>query len=610
MKKSKRLHDLLIALRVVVLAAVAALLGATAHAGYTSIANTPGASNIGVAADPSGNAVYFVEWSSGKLMRVNLTPTCTAATSPACSVEEILAGFSHPQDVALDAAHNTAYVTTRDDAGTTGALWRVDLVARTRALVTFNLDAPHQIALDVATDTAYVVGYGSAANTGRLWRIQLSAGSKTALVSKLGHPVGLAVTADRTRAYVTEQDSGSLTAIDIATRSRLTPAIVTGLVQPFFLAWADPGQDALFVVERGASNDVVRVDLPTSTKNALSGLGTIPPGASGVAVNIYMNAAYITTNDSVGKVDLGSLPPTTLAFLGVGHVPSSMIGSDGYATTDPGYWIHFKDAPFGGTLNIFGNLNDFKKRGASQYRVKVTYGSTTTALTQSWTMARFNPATGKFEAATVSPISGTDRYQIPPEYPTNPERWYPTFLMMRWPSGENGLYTFTVEILDAAGALIAPQPPGNTMTVKVDNTPPDVDLLAIYQSGVTAPIDACDIVTSGSHDFQVAVKAYDANGHMLSYYADVYFGHNGYSGVGSTDSYEAGHVNADGPRLWHGVTNARRPSATTFWTAQCDCAHTFFVHAWKRTIDGYNYVIYKYAHQSITIKNTGIGCPK
>ena len=65
-------------------------------------------------------------------------------------------GFlTNPQDVALDTVHNTAYVTTRDDPGTTGALWRVDLTTGIRTLVTFNLGAPHQIALDVAASLMY-----------------------------------------------------------------------------------------------------------------------------------------------------------------------------------------------------------------------------------------------------------------------------------------------------------------------------------------------------------------------------------------------------------------------------------------------------------------------
>src|SRR5439155_9580070 len=43
--------------------------------------------------------------------------------------------------------------------------------------------------------------------------------------------------------------------------------------------------------------------------------------------------------------------------------------------------------------------------------------------------------------------------------------------------------------------------------------------------------------------------------------------------------------------------------------AHCNCAHTFYLSAWKRTIDGYNYLINGTAHQSITINNTGVACP-
>ena len=44
---------------------------------------------------------------------------------------------------------------------------------------------------------------------------------------------------------------------------------------------------------------------------------------------------------------------------------------------------------------------------------------------------------------------------IPPEYPDHAQRWYPAFLMMRWPSGTNGHYTFSVEIFKQTGKHIA-----------------------------------------------------------------------------------------------------------------------------------------------------------
>ena len=578
-----------------------------AHA-FTNMATGLNAA-IGIAADPSGNAVYFVEWNTGALKRINLTPGCDATTP--CPITTVASGFSHPEDVALDIVHGAAYVTTRDDLGTTGALWRVDIATGTRSLVTFNLGAPHQIALDIATDTAYVVGFDS----GRLWKIELATGSKTTIMSGLGHPVGLALTADRTRAYVTEQTPPRLAEIDVALHARIRN-VVTGLTSPFYLSWTDLAQIALYLVERSPNNDVLRVDLPTSTSAAaITGL---PSNASGISLNAEGGTAYISADASVVRVDLATLPMGEPVFLSVGNVPSTSIGGgvgDGYATTPLGYFMQVKDAPFGGTLNIFGNFTNFKGLGATHYRVNVSYnGGSPSPLMLTWGAARWNPVTSLYETAAIAP-DAAGRYEIPSEYPAHPERWVPPFLMMRWPSGVNGMYTFTVEafqfVAPATWNSIALLPVAkNQLTLKIDNDLPDVDLVNIYQHGVVTALSTCEIVTSPPFPpitlFDVRITANDPNGHLLNYSVTTYFGHNSSSTVIPTESYSS-HVNADGLHLWRGVVNLRGPAAG--WQATCNCAHTFFVDAWKRSIDGYGPFIHRSAHQSITIMNAGAICP-
>jgi DNA-binding beta-propeller fold protein YncE len=584
---------------------IVALLGQTAHA-FTNMATGLHAA-IGVAADPSGSAVYFVEWNTGALKRIALTPGCDATTP--CPITTVAAGFSHPQDVALDIVHGAAYVTTRDDPGTTGAFWRVDLATGTRSLVTFNLGAPHQIALDIATDSAYVVGFDS----GRLWKIELATGSKTTIMTGLGHPVGLALTADRTRAYVTEQTPPRLAEIDVALHARIRN-VVTGLTSPFYLSWTDPAQIALYLVERSPTNDVLRVDLPTSlSAPAITGL---PSQASAISLNALGGVAYISADASVVRADLATLPMGEPVFLSVGNVPSTSI-VDGYATTPLAYFLQLKDSPFGGTLNIFGNFTNFKGLGATHYRVNVSKdGGAPVPLMQTWNATRWNPITSLYESAAIAP-DAQGRYEIPSEYPSHPERWVPPFFMMRWPSGVNGMYTFTVEIFQFVSPatwnpLTALLPvPKNQLTVKIDMDPPDVDLVHLYQHGQAAPLDTCAIVTSPPFPaisrYDAQITANDPNGHLLSYSVTAYFGHTSpASTVIPTESYSS-HVNADGLHLWRGVVNFRGPAAG--WQATCNCAHTFFVDAWKRTTDGYGYLIHKNAHQSITIMNAGPTCP-
>ena len=560
---------------------------------------------IGVAHDAIHARLYFVEYGAGTLKRIRLIPGCDLVMPVTCPIDTVAAGFTHPEDVALDVAGNTGYVTTRDDPGTTGALWRVNLTTGVKSLVTFNLGAPHQIVLDVPTNSAYVVGFTS----GKLWQIDLTTGVKVPRMLGLGNPVGLAVKADRTRAFVTEQAPARLAEIDLMTGVRVRN-VVGGLTSPFFLAWTDPAQIALYLVERDPANRVSWVDLTAATKTPV--ITPLPFRPSGIAVDLPGGAAFVTTDAKVLKASLAGLPMGEPVFLGVGHVPSTSI-TDGYATTAPGYFFQVKHAPFGGTLNIFGNLSNFKALGATHYRVLVAKGGgMPVPLKLSWNTYKWNTVTSVYDLVSVAPLPTDDRYEIPAEYPALAYRWYPPFLMMQWPSGDNDLYTFSVQILSLSGGvwtdLTGLLPAGkNSLTVLVDNTPATVNLVAIRQHGSGTTVKPCDIVSAGTHTFDFQVTASDPNHHLLSYSLTAYWGKDKSAAVFPAETYAPGHVDAEGPYLWSGVTGTWLPAAG--WTASCNCAHTFFLESWKRTIDGYNYLLYGHSQQSVTINNTGVACP-
>jgi hypothetical protein len=419
------------------------------------------------------------------------------------------------------------------------------------------------------------------------------------------------IDAARTFAYVTEQTPPRLSRINLATGTRTT--VASGLTSPFYLQWTDAAQTTLLLVQRDPANNVLRVDIPTSAvAPTITGLPNRP---SAITINAGGGAAYVATDTTITRVDLADLPIGEPVFIAVGNVPSTRI-TDGYATTAPGYFLQVKDAPFGGTLNILGNLSNFRNLGATHYRVNVSRdGGPPAPLALSWNAYRWNTVTNEFEIAAVAPVPGDNRYLIPPEYPTVPQRWIPAFLMMRWPSGENGLYTFSVEIFQETGPatfvdLTASLPPAkNSLTVKIDNTPPEVDLVSIYQHLSPTPVAACEIVSTPvplPARYDVKIRAYDPNGHMLSYGVIALWGDNLSGTVIPTESYSS-HIDEDGPHLWTGEPNFRGPAAG--WAASCNCAHTFIVSAWKRTIDGYGYLLYEQSHQSITINNTGASCP-
>lgn len=558
---------------------------------------------VGIAYDDVNNHLYYVEYTAGTLKRINLTPSCEGASPPSCSIDTVASGFTHPEDVAIDTASGIGYVTTRDDPGTTGSLWRVDLATGVKNLVTFNLGAPHQIVLDSATSTLYTVGF----DNGILWRIDLTTGVKVAAVTGLGNPVGLAITADRALAYVTEQTPNTLAEYDLAVGGKVRD-LATGLTAPFYLTWTDPAQIALFMVERDPVNRLSRVDLVSSAIDVI--VGGLPFRPSGIALNQFAGAAYVTTNANVVRVALAQLALGEPVFLGVGHVPSTSI-VDGYATTDPGYFFKVTDSPFGGTLNIFGNLSNFASLGATHYSVELTAGGSTDNIKRSWSSYRWNTSTSKYELTPVAPISpGGDKYEIPAEYPALPQRWYPPFLMMRWPSSDNGLHTFRVRIFRSTiigfFELTHLLPPAkNSLTLLIDNTAPTVELHDIRQ--LTTPptvIAPCDIISSGPNSFDFRFTAHDPNQHMLSYRLRALWGRNQSTTIFS-DNYAA-NMDPTMPRLWSGEANAFAPSGG--WTAACNCAHTFYLRGWKRTINGYKYILHGGSHQSVTINNTGASC--
>jgi hypothetical protein len=147
---------------------------------------------------------------------------------------------------------------------------------------------------------------------------------------------------------------------------RVSPDVLTGLTAPFFLSWTDPGESTLYLVERSPKNDVLRVDLPTSTSSAV--ITGLPLQASAIAVDWMGGLAFITSNTTVVRADLGALPLTAPIFMGVGFVTVDNIDSED--TRPRRLADQNQDAPFGGTLDIFANFNRFKNTYfATHYRV-------------------------------------------------------------------------------------------------------------------------------------------------------------------------------------------------------------------------------------------------
>jgi hypothetical protein len=582
---------------------------------------------VGVAIDSVHNHLYFVEYNAAtaSLKRLVLTPECETDASVACTVDSVPVNLGHPEDVVLDTNADYAYVTTRDDPGT-GGLWRIDTATGAKQLVAFNLGAPQQLVMDLASNSAYTVGF----DDGRLRRIDLTTGAKIPLFTGLDHPVGLALTADGRFAYVTEQGASNLISkIDLTLGTRVIGEEITGFTAPFFLSWTDASENAFYLLERNPSNRLVRVDLSTSGVTQVDSV--LPSNPSAVDLRSASGPLFVTSDAEISRIDLTSLlpGPSEPVFTQVGHVPWSEIDLNGYAdTSGTGYFYQVKDSPFGGTINIFGNLSHFRgDLGASHYEVQVSKdGGPFVPMSFGWTAYRWNtdPTVAKYEPVAIAPDPGTTLYAIPDDYPLHAARWVPPFLMMRWPSGENGVYELQVTLFEETGpgtfTLIAFPPldaAKNRLTLRIDNTRPEAEILRICQQVSTAvpfgdpclprrEVKACDIVTDPANNYTFGFRAYDPNGHLRYYRMRAFWGKNGVGNVVSTVHYVGAPANPLAP-LWYGELNATAPAAG--WSASCDCAHTFELVVGKRTINGYNYLLWDVHRQSVTINNTSTPCP-
>jgi len=333
----------------------------------------------------STGELFYVEF-SGNLAKTN-------PLSPAHTV--IGTGYSNPEDIELSADGVHAYVTERS-----GDLVKVSLSTPNRGsatVVASGMTAPQQMALDEAHNTAYVVEF---APTGHLYRINLTSGTKTAIPVTLNNAVGLAITADSQFAYVTEQTAPSRIR-KIRLSDGFATTIVSGLTAPFFLTWGDPAQASLLVAERDPANRVTRVDLSTNATSLVAGGFSSRPGAMALIGSSRMLVHGETT---VSIVDFLPFLNGGPLFMGFGFIPFDKVvqvagPNEGLAdtTTPPGYFYQVKDTPFGGTLPIMINYPAATAAGATHYRIKVDG----VVRLDSWTDEKWNGV--MFAPDTVTP---------------------------------------------------------------------------------------------------------------------------------------------------------------------------------------------------------------
>jgi hypothetical protein len=322
------------------------------------------------------------------------------------------------------------------------------------------------------------------------------------------------------------------------------------------------------------------------------------------------------------QVDLATSPSfpagsTGPVFAGVGLVPSSYIDASGHANINISGYYSATNAPFGGSLNVFGNWTSLLSDNATRYQVLYSKnGGPFTPLKQTWT--NFELTNSTWVPVAVGP-DANNSYPIPSPAQT----WYLPNLLISWQTAAgfgDGTYTLALQLLNASGNQLA-SPRGNSLTLLVDNTAPTVTIGNAFYDGTA--ICECGIVTAGpcvvglpphlefnGLTFDLTVN--DPEGALNGYSLDYTYGNNQGGNIFS-DTYAPNHVNASGPEQWDGVTNESEPGAP--FCAPASCAYTFVLSASSRIQNGYG-LVYPYVSYSksltILLSTTGAGsinCP-
>jgi len=431
-------------------------------------------------------------------------------------------GYSNPEDVKVSADGLHAYVTERS-----GDFVKVTLSAANRGsatLIASGMNAPQQIALDEAHNSAYVVEYAEA---GQLWRINLMTGAKNAILSNLNFAVGVVLSSDLAFAYISEQttgaDGGRVSRFRLSDGSR--QAVVTGLTAPFDLTWADPAETSLFVTERDPANRVTRIDTNTGISNVVSTVGFRPSSVSCAGASRIL----VCCDQVIQSLDLVPYQASGPLLMEIGFIPYTDILANGLADTssDPGAHYPVKNVPFGGTLPLMVNHERAANDGAAYYRIKIDG----VVRMDTWTDDKWNGTSFVTQTMTPLVVNGQPGY-----YPVRPVSdlllWLHPALGTLTDSTNlsNGLHTIDAEFIDSAGHLIETS---NAVTIHVDNNTCSAALFTPTLNGQSADPNCGLLRYTGANSMPVnmALTGTHPNG-FATYSFQVVKGVNQVLGVG------------------------------------------------------------------------------
>ncbi|RSL15195.1 hypothetical protein EDE15_0674 [Edaphobacter aggregans] len=503
-------------------------------------------------------------------------------------------GYNAPSDIELSSDGIHAYVT--ENPGTLLKLSLTNLNRAAATVVASGFNGIDQVALDETHGFAYVCEFTAS----QIQRVNLATGIKTVVASSFA-PRGILVTSDGRFLYVSS-DAGTITRFDLSTSTSVV--VASGLNGPRHLTWADAGESVILFPQPNPTGTVLKLELTATPPKVTAIAG--PAAANPYSVTVLSpNQILVTSATTIGEVDLTAslFSPAGPILLGIGFVPADAVhlpGGFADTTMDPTYFFQVKDCPFGGTLPLMINWESARAMGASFYQVFI--GGV--MVTQPFADYLWSVPLNVFELQTTVPTSGY--------YPLRSagQIWLNFWLgMLLNTTGQpNGLNTISIKLFSAMSPLSEighATDPGRFATLMIDNTQPTAVIEQILQQPGNVPINTCAIVTTGAPTFTFQITA-SAPAHLLAWSLTAYWGDNKSLGV-SSDSY-ANHITPS--RIWTGITSvAVPPPGPTPWNAtvtgdptSTHCAHSFFLYAWDRVINGWGYIHGPASYQkSITI---------
>ncbi len=373
--------------------------------------------------------------------------------------------------------------------------------------------------------------------------------------------------------------------------------VASGLNGPRHLTWSDAGQGVILFPQPNPSGNVMKLDLST-TPATLAQIASAVPAAPYSVTMLSSTQVLIVSATTISELDLTAslISSSGPILLGIGYVPADSTHlPGGYADTsmDPTYFFQVKTCPFGGTLPLLVNWQTARNDGANFYQIFVTApGGSPVMVTQPFTDYLWSPTLNEFEAVTTVPVNGF--------YPlrTAAQIWLNNWLGALFDStGQpNGLNTIAIKLFSAQSSnseIGNSTQAGRSAALLFDNTEPTATINSILQQPGNVPINTCAIVTTGAPTFTFNITA-SAPAHLLAWSLSSAWGNNQSKAVAS-DSY-SNHIAANG--IWQGITDiAVPPPGPTPWNAtvagdptSTHCAHSFYLAAWDRVINGWGYV--------------------